>query len=68
MVTGARIMTADDAALESVDAVIEKLRELIEADRIDEARRVLDEAVGRHPELDLPDDIEQTLRPTDAEP
>ena len=61
VVTGARIISADDAELESADAVIERLRKLIEADRIDEARRMLDEAVGRHPELDLPEDLARTL-------
>lgn len=53
---------ADSEALKSRDGLIEKLRALIEAQRIDEARRMLDEAEALEPELELPEDIERALR------
>ncbi len=67
VVTGARIITADPSALESANTLIEKLRDLLEDDRIDEARRLLDEAAELDSELELPDDIERALRRPDSE-
>lgn len=62
VVTGARVVVPEPDAFESRDALIERLRQLIDAERIDEARRLLDEPHDLDPELDLPDDIERALR------
>lgn len=65
--TGARLNATDNAALKSGDALVEKLRELIEAGRMDDARRLRDEARDLDPELELPEDIEQALRRPDSD-
>ncbi|MEX2499367.1 MAG: hypothetical protein WD397_10895 [Wenzhouxiangellaceae bacterium] len=68
-ITGSRLGNADRAVLKSGGDLIETLRELIEAERIDEAHRLLDEAIEHDPGLDLPEDIEQALgRPDSGSP
>lgn len=67
IVTGARIADPEQAALESRDALIEKLRELIHAGRLDEARGLRDAAADMDTEDELPEDIEQALDRTDSE-
>lgn len=60
-ITGSRLGNAHREVLKSGGDLIETLRELIEADRIDDARRLLDEAMERDPGLELPEDIELAL-------
>jgi len=71
-VTGARIADPEQAALESRDALVEKLRELIDAGRLDEARGLLDAAADMDTDdmdtdVELPEDIEQALDQPDSE-
>lgn len=58
MVTGSR---ASAAAPESADAIVDELRKLIEAGRIESARDLRDRVGALHPELDLPEDIVRAL-------
>ena len=60
-VTGSRINDAEDAPFESRNALVARLRELIEDQRMDQARRLRDQAVELDPELDLPEDIKAAL-------
>ena len=62
MVTGSGITAADLAGLEPGETLIAKLRELIKEQRIEEARRLLEEAAELEPKLELPEDIEQALK------
>lgn len=60
-VTGSRINDAEDALFESRNALVARLRELIEDQRMGQARRLRDQAVELDPELTLPEDIARAL-------
>lgn len=60
-VSGARIVAPDPPALESRQAVIDKLRELIAAERFEQAHRLLAAAAELYPDLDLPEDVGKAL-------
>lgn len=61
VVTGARIDADNQRPVRAREMLIAKLREMIADQNIEQARRLLEEAVELDPELDVPDEIERAL-------